>query len=142
MVKLGLSIFIFLFSFAGLNAAERVVEFGPAVIELTGIVVQEEHYGPPGFGANPESDAIDVVPILVLSKPITVQGRLSDPLNSETLANVEKIQLIMSVGEDPYCHEYVGNEVKVSGWLLTGNAKNHYTRVLMSVQTIETIAYC
>ena len=139
MKRIGISLLILMLSFSQSLGVEKIVELEPAVVELVGSVIQEEHYGPPGFGQNPESDAIDVVPILVLSVPVTVKGGTSYPMD---LKDVEKIQLIMGVGEDPYCHDYVGKEVKVSGTLFTGHNNNHYTRIVMSVQTIETVAFC
>ncbi len=50
--------------------AKDTYKFEPAVVELTGKLVEKVFYGPPGYGEDPKSDSKEHAAILLLSKPI------------------------------------------------------------------------
>jgi hypothetical protein len=59
------------------NAA--ALQYDPAVVELTGTVVLEEFFGPPGFGEDPKTDSRELYAILVLDAPVSVEGVPGEP---------------------------------------------------------------
>jgi hypothetical protein len=83
------------FQLFSLPAGAAELRYEPAVVELTGIVVLEEHFGPPCFGDSPMTDQRELIAVLVPDKPVSVQG---DPpgagLNETSYSNVRRIQLV------------------------------------------------
>ena len=111
------------------------VSYQPTVVEIKGKLIVRRYYGPPNYGENPKTDAKETMPILVLSKPINVQGN-TDPKASfdrQSVKNVRRIQLEFT---KPY-KEFIGKTVLVKGTLFHAFTGHHHTDVLMDVRSIE-----
>ena len=125
---------LLIFQAVGTEAA--ALRYEPSVVELTGTVALEEHFGPPGFGEDPQSDAREVIAVLILDMPVSVEG---DPpnvgFNQTSYANVHRIQLVRGHTDPPFS-PYAGKHVAVSGTLYEGFTGHHHTDVLISVQSI------
>ena len=119
-------------------ASQPTLHYKPAVVQLSGTVQLERHYGPPNYGASPRSDSVLTVPVLVLDAPFTVQGNPPDPrngpsLDGTTFPNVARVQLtfptpgtaISSLG---------GRHFTVRGTLFEKISAQNYTDVLLSVE--------
>jgi hypothetical protein len=117
-----------------LPARATALEYEPAVVELTGTVVLEEHFGPPGFGEDPQNDSSGLVPILVLDVAVTVEGTPGDLIN-QTYRDVRRVQLVRGVGDAPFS-PYQGAHVTVSGTLYGRHTGHHHTDVLIVVRTV------
>lgn len=44
----------------------------------------DEHFGPPGFGEDPKTDPIELIPVLVLDAPVSVEGDSGDLMFNES----------------------------------------------------------
>src|SRR5437762_130348 len=75
-------------------APRRSYDYEPVVVELTGRIVWEMHYGPPNYGDDPKHDQKGNYPILMLDAPIDVRGNPKDELDSEGHQNVARIQMV------------------------------------------------
>jgi len=113
------------------EAATTVLRYEPAIVQLTGTVVLEEHFAPPGFGEDPKADSRELVAVLVLDEPVSVQG---DPpnagFNPTSYPDVRRVQLVRACTH-PRFSPYAGKHVVVSGTLYEGFTGHHYTDVLV-----------
>ena len=121
--------------------AQTPLHYEPAVVNLSGTVKVEIHYGPPNFGRSPRSDAVQRVPILVLDRPVTVEGSLPRngeriAVNADTYRNVNRIQLVF-VPANRAPAGLDGERVSVSGTLFEKVSGENFTDVLLSVQAVS-----
>lgn len=116
------------------------LHYEPEVVTLRGRLIETMEYGPPNYGENPESDSIEHPIILVLPRPVRVQGDPASELNTETVTGITRIQLVLpgNVGVDFPPH-YEG-EVEVTGTLFGSHTGHHHTKVLMSVEKLAPAA--
>ena len=126
----------------GAHAADQVqVRYEPAVVQLSGVVKIEKHYGPPGFGKSPATDRQVSVAILTLDAPVTVIGNAPNPrgrltVDGETFRNVRRMQLVFTTpgtktgGLD-------GEHATFTGTLFQKVSGENYTDVLLSVQGLS-----
>src|SRR5262245_8358066 len=73
---------------------EECLDFEPAVVELTGLLVLSLEYGPPNWGADPDNDEKRQIPVLRLERPICVRGSGSgdpDDVNLDSLDDVREV---------------------------------------------------
>jgi hypothetical protein len=121
---------------AALPVAAASLQYEPSVVELSGTVVLEEHYGPPGFGEDPRTDAVELIAVLVLDAPISVEGD-ADPqsLNQSSHMDVSRVQMVRTYADPPFA-PYAGKHVVVSGALYEGHTGHHHTDVLITVERI------
>lgn len=115
------------------------LSYEPAVVELKGTLTVKRYYGPPNYGENPKTDAKETVPILILSKPINVQGD-PDPqtiINRDSVKGARKIQLIL-YGQ---YKKFLGKTVLVKGTLFQAHTGHHRTDVLMDVRSIKKLRH-
>ena len=120
---------------------QPVLRYEPAVVELSGTVKLERHYGPPNFGESPRTDAVYTVPILVLKTPVTVQAdspspRMPVPVNSQTFHNVTRMQLIFGTPSTNIAGLH-DEPVTVTGTLFQKITGGHYTDVLVQVKAFS-----
>ena len=115
------------------------LHYEPEVVTLRGRLTETTEYGPPNYGENPETDSIEHPIILVLPRPVRVQGDPSSDLNTETVSGITRIQLVMpgNVGVD-FPPNYEG-EVEVTGTLFGSHTAHHHTKVLMTVETLAPV---
>jgi len=124
----------------GAHAQEAVVGYEPAVVQLTGTVALERHYGPPGYGATPRMDKVLTVPVLVLANPVSVQGNPRNPrsqvqVDTGSFAHVSRMQM---TAETPGLKltNLSGEKVTVSGTLFQKAFGENFTDVLVSVRSV------
>ena len=115
-------------------AVDQALHYEPAVSTLTGTLMAEEFFGPPNYGANPQSDARETAYILYLDMPVTVVGDPKDALNPDTFDGVTRIQLVPDT--DGTIIGLAGRHVSVTGVLFQHHTGHHYTEILMQVSAI------
>jgi hypothetical protein len=113
------------------------LQYEPSVAEIKGQLAIYTKYGPPNYGENPDTDEKLKVPFLLLSKPVSVHGDSKNELNSESVRDINEIQLIFRSGSE--YKNLTGRRVVVTGTLFHGISGHHYTLVLMNVQKIHEL---
>src|SRR5689334_20519142 len=87
------------------------LRYEPAVVELAGTVVLEEHFGPPCFGDEPMTDSIELIAVVVLDEPVSVLGDApNDGFNQTSFATVRRVQLVRRYTDPPFS-PYAGKHV-------------------------------
>ena len=120
---------------------DRVLHYEPVIVQLTGVVKLERHFGPPGFGASPETDAVRSIPVLILDSPVNVVGDPPGPrprgqVNSDNFSNVTHMQMIFEdTGTDVMA--LAGKRVMARGTLFEKVSGGNYTDVLMQVLALR-----
>jgi hypothetical protein len=112
------------------------LSYEPAVVELRGKLITRMYYGPPNYGENPKTDSKEVLPFLVLSKPVNVRGYPdpnAGPPEQVTVENVRRMELVLTLPHK----NMIGKNVIVTGTLFHAFTGHHHTDVLMTVQTIR-----
>jgi Domain of unknown function (DUF4431) len=122
-------------SFAQTAQEKDWLSYEPAVVELKGTLSVKLYYGPPNYGENPDTDAKEALPILILSKPVNVRGN-TDPKAGSDKQSVEDVQQIELVLTMPH-KELIGKTVIVEGTLFHAFTAHHHTKVLMDVRSIR-----
>jgi hypothetical protein len=113
------------------------LDYEPAVVRLSGLLVTEYVYGPPGFGENPETDQIDRKWHLRLFAPVDVIGTPGDDINSESENDVGRVGLINFSKVNLSAH--LGKRVMVEGTLFHSHTAHHHTKVLLEVQKVTRL---
>lgn len=111
------------------------LSYQPKVVELKGTLSVKTYYGPPNYGENPDTDAKEALPILILSKPVNVRGNPDRKagFDRRTVEDVREIQLVLTVPHK----EFIGKTVLVKGTLFHAFTGHHHTDVLMDVRSIK-----
>lgn len=99
----------------------------PGIARLEGNLTAVIKYGPPNYG-DPQTDEKLFVPMLSLPWPAIVD---------EITDNVTYIQLIFP--NSIAYRRYLDGAVRVSGTLSEASARDHFTKVIMEVKSIEAI---
>lgn len=123
------------------RAQQPVLHYEPAVVQLTGTVKLERHYGPPGFGSSPRSDKVQMVSVLVLSAPVNVAGNPPDPrsrvlTDGTSYQNVSRMQLVFDT-PGTSMRGMDGEPVTVTGTLFEKVSGENYTDVLVNVRSLS-----
>jgi hypothetical protein len=127
--------------FAGAaHADEQVLQYEPSVVGLTGVIRMERHYGPPNFGASPKTDLVETVPILILDRPVTVQGNPRSPADADTFSHVTRVQLVVAGPGRNDLTRFLGKHVAATGRLFEKVSGENFTDVLLDVQQIGAAA--
>lgn len=121
----------------GARADEQVLRYEPAVVNLTGTVRMEQHYGPPNFAPG---SRIETVPVLVLARPVTVQGNAGSPADGDSYQHVTRIQLVLAMpGGSNELSAYAGKRVQATGRLFEKVSGENFTDVLLDIQQIAPV---
>ncbi len=110
--------------------------FEPNVSIIEGTLITRLHYGPPGYGEDPDNDEQEYPFILQLDGPIKVIAEDTDMVNS-SISDVLEIQLVLR--GSPYvdmAKQYKNKHIKVQGTLFSAFTGHHHTKVLMVVDKI------
>lgn len=113
------------------------LHYEPAVVKLSGLLVTEYVYGPPGFGEDPETDQIDRKWDLRLFAPVDVIGTPGDDINSESENDVGRVGLVNFSKVNLNAH--LGRRVMVEGTLFHSHTAHHHTKVLLEVQKVTRL---
>jgi Domain of unknown function (DUF4431) len=111
------------------------VSYQPKVVEFKGTLSVKTYYGPPNYGENPDTDAKEALPILILSKPVNVRGNPNPKagFDRRSVEDVREIQLVLTVPHK----DFIGKTVLVKGTLFHAFTAHHHTDVLMDVRSIK-----
>jgi hypothetical protein len=118
------------------DAAEQTYPYWPAVVKLTGTLIFERRYGPPGYGNTPDKDEKLEVPILFLDAPITVEAAQNDPNEYETETDVTEVQISMPA-ED--LKKYLYQSVTVEGRLSERRTGYDFAPIIIDVENLSKI---
>lgn len=121
--------------FAETAQEKEWLSYQPTVVELKGKLSVRLYYGPPNYGENPDTDAKEALPILILSKPVSVRGN-PDPkagFDRQSVEDIREIQLVLTMPHK----EFIGKTVLVKGTLFHAFTAHHHTDVLMDVRSIK-----
>lgn len=116
------------------------LHYEPEIVMLRGRLTTIVKYGPPGYGEHPESDNVEHPIILMLPRPVRVQGDPGSQLNSETFTNIIQVQLVIDTSVAPGYSRYFDHDVEVTGTLFRAHTRHHHSDVLMTVQALAPIA--
>lgn len=111
------------------------LSYQPKVVELKGTLSVKTYYGPPNYGENPDTDAKEPLPILILSKPVNVRGNPNPKagFDRRSVKDVREIELVLTMPHK----EFIGKTVLVKGTLFHAFTGHHHTDVLMDVRSIK-----
>lgn len=111
--------------------APGTVVYGQAT--LTGKLVEETFYGPPGYGSDPGHDKKELVLILQLPQSIDVLQApdAGSEFDVERLG-VSKVSLTDPKDAGVDLHKLIGQRIVVRGTLFGAHTGHHHTDVLMS----------
>lgn len=117
-------------AFGGSLAAEPL-RYEPAIVQLSGILVLEDHYGPPNYGETPDRDLKLKVPVLKLDALVDVTASQNDDVNADSFTGIQRVQLL---GSPPLkLVELAGQRVMLEGTLFEKHTGWHVTDVVMTV---------
>lgn len=111
-------------------AEPRCFRWGPTTSTLTGEVLSQTFWGPPGYGEDPKDDSKETQALLKLDLPICVQGAQDDPGVWQQFI----VTLVPLKGEK--LTTYVGKRVTVTGKLFPANTGHHRTPVLIELDSV------
>jgi hypothetical protein len=111
------------------------VSYQPKVVEFNGTLSVKTYYGPPNYGENPDTDAKEPLPILILSKPVNVRGNPNPKagFDRRSVEDLREIQLVLTMPHK----DFIGKTVLVKGTLFHAFTAHHHTDVLMDVRSIK-----
>ena len=106
---------------------EQMLRYEPSVVNLTGTVRMEQHYGPPNFAPG---SRLETVPVLVLARPVTVQGNPGGPVDGDSYQHVTRIQLVLArPGGSSELSAYAGRHVQATGRLFEKVSGENFTEI-------------
>jgi hypothetical protein len=117
------------------NTQKKWLSYQPTVVKLKGTLSVKTYYGPPNYGENPDTDAKEELPILILNKPVNVRGN-PDPkagFDKQSVEDLREMQLVLTMPHK----EFIGKTVLVKGTLFHAFTGHHHTDVLMDVRSIK-----
>jgi hypothetical protein len=118
------------------RAPNEQLHYEPAVVRLSGLLVTDYVYGPPGFGEEPEADYIARVWILKLFTPVDVIGTPGDDFNSESVNDVGRVGLID--GPEVKLNPFLGQRVVLEGTLFHRMTHHQHEEVMLTVHKVVT----
>lgn len=123
------------------KASVRWLTYYPYKVQLRGVLIKRNEYGPPGFGESPLTDKKVQVYILVLDEPVNVKANSKNSGDIGTFRNVREVQIIASssVKYKSYA-EFIGTHVTATGELIEGDIQGQYTDVVLVLGNIELSA--
>lgn len=113
----------------------KCVEYRPATVKLTGVIISRTYPGPPEYENIRKGDEPQTYWLLALSRPICVAQKSDDDPAEK---NIRRIQLVFS-SEKAYrtYRRLLGKRVVATGTLYPGSNIHHKTPVLLTVSTLE-----
>ncbi|MFA5859956.1 MAG: DUF4431 domain-containing protein [Elusimicrobiota bacterium] len=112
-------------------------KYEPEIVELRGALEEADEYGPPNYGENPETDTKVKYHVIKLEKPINVMPNSKNKFDSETVVNIERIQIATS--EYQRVKQLINKKILIKGTLFHSITSHHYTDVLIWVKDIKEI---
>jgi hypothetical protein len=112
------------------GADPSCLEYGPAVVTLSGTITRHFYYGPPNYGEDPATDAKEIHWFLNLDEPICVNGKDEDSPEMEGETGVRRLQIVHLNGY-PGSRGLMGHRISVTGTLFHAATAHHHTKVLI-----------
>lgn len=134
-----LLVFFTLLSFA----VDKVLTYGPSIVELTGTLDLQTFPGPPNYESIKDGDKIERHFYLKLEEPINVlPGKENSGIESADVElNVKVIQLSISEEDNKLWSRFrkigEGGRVTIQGTLFHRFTGHHHSRILMVVNKIS-----
>ena len=119
--------------------AKKWLSFGPAVVELEGVLTVVQKYGPPNYGENSEIDEKVQVLILVLKTPLNVRADPDSDLNTDSFEGVREVQLVIFPERKIRYKHLIGKNILAKGTLSQRFTGHHYTDVLLTVISVHPL---
>jgi hypothetical protein len=120
--------------FKASNAADsKCLEYGPAIVTLTGTIIRHMEYGPPNYGEDPAHDAKELYWYLQLDDPICVNGKKEYSQEMEEEKNVRKVQIVYLNGY-PKGDNWINHRASITGTLFHAITGHHHTKVLIEAR--------
>jgi hypothetical protein len=98
-------------------------------VTLEGTIVYETFFGPPDYGEDPQTDALETQAILKLWTPVCSVAADTHP----GVADQREVTLVPGSG----VHFANGQRVRVRGGLFVAHTGHHHTPLLLSVESLE-----
>jgi len=131
-ITVGAAIAVAAFHSAPSAAADRpCLDYGPAVVTLTGTIAEHMEYGPPNYGDDPAHDAKERNWYLELDEPICVRAKSDASPEMEAENDVRKLQIVYSNGY-PKGGGFINRHASITGTLFHAVNGHHHTQVLIT----------
>lgn len=114
----------------------KVLNYEPANVTLTGVVVSKTYYGPPDYGESPKTDSRESQYVLILDSAVDVVGDQSEPT---TELGVKRVTLVVNDFKAHPVENLLGTRVEVQGTLFHASTGHHHTKVLINVTSIRQL---
>jgi hypothetical protein len=140
-MKNGLLTFVCIFVCVGACSAQdtrRELNYDPAIVTITGVLVSRTYYGPPNYGENPKTDSKERQYVLILDSPVDVVGDQNDELN-KTERGIKRVTLVVHDFKAHPVESLLGGRVEVQGKLFHAHTGHHHTKVLIDVTSIDKL---
>jgi Domain of unknown function (DUF4431) len=131
--------------YSGPSAAtdRTCLDYGPAVVTLTGTITRHVEYGPPGYGEDPIHDARERHWYLELDDPICVNGKVNGKNDASPEAegekDVRKLQIVYANGL-PEGGDWINHRASITGTLFHAITGHHHTALLITaVKTVKAL---
>ena len=114
---------------------EKWLSYQPTIVELKGTLIIKTYYGPPNYGENPDTDAKEALPVLILNTPVNVWGNPNPKaeFDRKPAEDVREVQLVLAMPHK----QFIGKALLVRGTLFHAFTGHHHTEVLMDVRSIK-----
>lgn len=113
------------------RAAEPCLPYEPAVVTLTGKLVERTYPGPPNYASVEAGDEPETHYYLALAKPIcTTAGGELEPAQS----GVKEVQLVLENEGYARLRAMLGKTVTLSGTMFARHTGHHHAPVLLEPQ--------
>ena len=116
------------------QSKRKVLNYEPANVTLTGVVVSKTYYGPPNYGESPKTDSKETQYVLILDSPVDIVGDRSD---QTTERGVKRVTLVVNDFKAHHVETLLGSRVEVQGTLFHASTGHHHTKVLINVASIK-----
>ena len=119
------------------QAKQVCLDYEPTFVTLRGVAVRRTYPGPPNYESIKEGDTPETSWVLVLRRPICVDGRSGDLVNVAR-TDIREIQLVFENQETYQTYRrLLRRRAIVTGVLLGAITGHHHTEVLLIVNNIS-----
>lgn len=121
----------------GVATAVRCLPWDPDPVTLVGKLVVRSLPGPPGYRSIARGDNPEDIYFVELETPICVNEDLASSLPRDAHHDVREVQLSVSSTMGATLAALVGDRVRISGTLFSGNSGHYRTPVVLTVTSFR-----
>ena len=114
--------------------AAQCLEYGPAIVNLSGTLVRQTFPGPPNYANIKRGDKPERYLILKLRKPICVEVADHFDIHEE---GQTQIQLVLEPKQYKQFRKLIGQKVKATGQLFHAHTGHHHKPLLLTTNEIR-----